>query len=182
MFLGDTLMYKWVEQGLEVWNRLYATINAGNYAAVNDSTLMLIEKLEREEIPLENTRTVVLQVGGTDLRYKIKVKIVHEQIKKIILLLQQSCPGIKILLLGILPRGVDKDVIAATRETNELLSDVENGFTIRWLNMWSHFVDASSGKTNVDLYDKDGVNLSARGYQAWANEMAPVFEEILQKE
>lgn len=169
-----------MEQGLEVWNRLYASINAGNHAAINDSTLMLIEKLEREEIPLENTRTVVLQIGGTDLRHKIKVKIVQEQIKRIILLLQQSSPGVKILVIGILPRGCDsKEVLATLQETNELLSGLENGFTIRYFDMWSNFMDVDKGKIFADLYDKDGVNLSCKGYQVWGNEMAPIFEECI---
>lgn len=178
--MGDTANCKWTEQGLEVWNHLYAPINAGNYSSVNESTLMLVEKLEREEIPLENTRRIVLQIGGTDLRHKIKVKIVHEQIKKIILLLQQSSPGVKILLLGILPRGCDnKEVRSYIKETNELLTQFENGFTIRCFNLYPYFVNPENDKVIAELYDKDGVNLSLRGYQVWAHSMAPIFEELL---
>lgn len=180
-FMGDTMTFKWAEQGLETWNHLYAPINAGNLAAINDSTLMLIEKLEREEIPLENTRTIVLQIGGTDLRHRIRVRIVYEQIQKIVLLLQQNSPGVKIIILGIIPRGCDsREVLASIQETNEKLSDLENGFTKRFHDMWTSFFDKEKGKIVEDLYDKDGVNLSAKGYQVWGNQMATVFEECLQ--
>ncbi|CAL8114094.1 unnamed protein product [Orchesella dallaii] len=182
VFLGDTLMYKWAEQGIELWNHLYAPLNAANFACVNDSTQMLIEKLESDEILIENARTAVLMIGATDIRFRIKEIIIFQQVKKIILLLQQSSPGIKILVLGIMPRGDKLDHLPIIQETNELLSNVENGFTIRWLDMWSQFVDSTTGRIIEDLFEEDEANLSERGYQIWANAMASTFEDCLARD
>lgn len=87
-FIGDSILAKFAEDGQAVWEKNYSHLNSGNMGTVGDSTQMLIEKLERDMLPLEDTQIVVLMIGATDLRHKLKVSVVFDQIRKIIQMLQ----------------------------------------------------------------------------------------------
>jgi len=170
---------RFLVEGRPIWEKYYGGLNTGNFGTIGDSTQMLIEKLERDEIPLQETQSVVLMIGATDLRHKIKVQVVYDQIRKIVMLLQaNSRPGVKILVLGILPRGdINADCNAAIQETNEMLSQMENGFTVRWMDLGDKFIE-SSNKIKSELFNSDRINLSINGYQLLADSIASTFEEI----
>jgi len=104
-FLGDSIISGWEEEGKEIWDEHFECIHAGNYGATGESTQSLYERLLKyREINLDFTRAVVLMIGSTDLMHKLKPEIVHEQLKKIIQILQEQKSGIRILVMGILPR------------------------------------------------------------------------------
>jgi lysophospholipase L1-like esterase len=179
-FIGDSIVARFLQEGKSTWEKNYAGSNTGNFGTIGDSTQMLVEKLERDELPLQETQAIVLMIGSTDLRHKIKVNVVYDQIRKIVMLLQGGArPGVKILILGILPRGdVNADCNHAIHETNELISQIENGFTVRFLDLEAKFMDKETGKIKQELFASDRINLSTEGYELLAQIIATVFQEI----
>ncbi|OXA55994.1 platelet-activating factor acetylhydrolase IB subunit gamma [Folsomia candida] len=181
-FIGDSILAKFAEDGQAVWEKNYSHLNSGNMGTVGDSTQMLIEKLERDMLPLEDTQIVVLMIGATDLRHKLKVSVVFDQIRKIIQMLQAGCrSGVKIMILGVLPRGDSNvDCNDAIAETNEMLTNLENGFTMRFVTLQSQFYDKEKNKIREELFHTDRINLNEKGYEVLANAIHPVLQEFLQ--
>lgn len=90
--------------------------------------------------------------------------------------LRERLPNMKILLLGVLPRN-DAGMTERTSAINEVIRHMDNGQTIRYLDMKDHFF---RGNDLVwELYTDDGVHLSAAGYAKWHEVMEPLFREML---
>lgn len=94
---------------------------------------------------------------------------------------QVSRSGVKIMILGVLPRGdANADCNEAIEETNEMLSTLENGFTVRFVPLQSQFYDKERGKIREDLFSPDRINLSTQGYEVLADTIHPVLQEFLE--
>ena len=101
---------------------------------------------------------------------------VFSNIGGIINLVKEKSPGVKILLLGILPRnGVDvhQKILAA----NALIGNYADNESVFFLNMGDQFSD-QIGSLFPGMSD-DGVHLSQLGYQTWSQTMNPLFFSLL---
>lgn len=95
-------------------------------------------------------------------------------------ILQDKLQNPKILLIGILPRGTLSDKPAAI---NEIISKYENGDSVRYLDLTKRFcsVDRKTGEITLHehLFWSDQLHLSSEGYKVWAEEMLPLFKEMM---
>ena len=98
-------------------------------------------------------------------------KGVHEIIKQI----EVKIPGVKVLLLSILPRGNFNHHVHLT---NNLLAKLEDKKTVFYLNLIPHF-EVSHQKINETLYLADHVHLTKEGYQVWYSAMEPLFSKLI---
>jgi lysophospholipase L1-like esterase len=102
---------------------------------------------------------------------------------KIVQGIRQKLPNTKILLLGIFPRGADPadpkviPVRAKIKTVNEGLAKLDDGTTIRYLDFGDKFLDAD-GKIAKAIMP-DALHPSAKGYQIWADSMAPLLAEMM---
>lgn len=85
-------------------------------------------------------------------------------------------PTTKILLVGVLPRN-DAATTEITESINRNVSSLENGNSIRFLNMVDHYYKGN-GSFYEELYLNDLLHLSPQGYVKWHEVMWPLFEEM----
>lgn len=84
-------------------------------------------------------------------------------------------PSMKVLLLGILPRENSERTNFVER-VNAMISILDNGTTIRFLNM--HDAYYNLGIFKKELYDEDMIHLSEGGYRVWQENMNELFNEM----
>lgn len=90
--------------------------------------------------------------------------------------LRRRLPNMKILLLGILPR-TDAAWTERTANINNIIRQLDNGNTIRFLDMRDHFYKGN-GEFVWEFYT-DLLHLTEAGYRKWAEVMDPLFREML---
>jgi lysophospholipase L1-like esterase len=92
----------------------------------------------------------------------------------------RQAPQATIILMGVLPRNDSRvgDALSSTiNRINELLATFADGKRVRYLNINAQLTDAS-GKL-LDGITVDGLHLSVKGYQAWADASKPIFSELM---
>lgn len=82
-------------------------------------------------------------------------------------------------MLGILPRTnpVWTDYV---ERINAIASQIDNGDTVRFLNMRDAFFNTATRTFNTELYSSgDLLHLSFAGYQRWHEVMNPLFQQMI---
>ena len=95
--------------------------------------------------------------------------------KEILTQLKAKMPSIKIILLGVLPRGDSKGIRA--KNVNKLYEKLADNKTVYWLDMWSSFT-SSDGKQKSELFTSDTVHPIEAGYKVWQQTMEPLLKEL----
>jgi lysophospholipase L1-like esterase len=92
--------------------------------------------------------------------------------------MRQKAPAATIILMGITPRndrGVE--IVATIDRINNVISGFADGGKIRYLNINDRLAD-KDGRLFEGM-TADGLHLSIKGYQVWADALKPVFTELL---
>ena len=174
VFYGDSITHGWAgTEGKNVWKEYYGNLSAVNYGISGDRTEHLVYRISNGEVEGLNPKVVVLKIGTNNMGRNTVEDIAHG-VKAIIDLLHKKLPKTNVLLLAILSRNSLNDKV---KQVNHLLAKYENGKSVRYLNMNSHF-ENSNGTIHSELF-KDGVHLTEKGYKVWAQTMDPLLKQML---
>jgi lysophospholipase L1-like esterase len=181
LFLGDSITQGWMEAGKSVWEKTFAPMNAVNFGIGGDKTENLLWRIENGEIDGISPKVVVLLIGINNTwtakgnETDAKGKAIAGGTKAIIAKLQEKLPASKILLHAVFPM---KDGIPPIVKTiNAEAAKLENKPKIRFLDIGSKFTDAD-GKVSKEIME-DGLHLTTKGYQIWADALEPVLKEMM---
>jgi len=192
-FEGDSITRRWgasdaqYKNFLANWNENFFGWNAGNFGWGADTLQNILWRLENEELDGVNPKVIVLLAGTNNLGGKpspendaSKVQEVVSGIDAIIKLMHQKSPNSTIILMGITPRNDRVNgtaMVGAISKVNQRISQFANGKNIRYLNINDKLADAN-GKL-FDGVTVDGLHLSLKGYQIWADALKPILTELL---
>ncbi len=122
VFLGDSITHGWEGKGKAVWEKYWAPLKAANFGIGGDRTEHVLWRLEHGNFDGLKPKEVVLMIGTNNTGhqgrpqaelngtvYQCSAEQTAEGVKAIIAKLQAKCPEEKILILGIFPRGADKN-------------------------------------------------------------------------
>ncbi len=87
-------------------------------------------------------------------------------------------PNTKILLLAILPRNTT-DLDMKVHRCNAIIAKKADDKQVFYLDMSSHF-ETTPGNEKLDLF-KDGLHLTAEGFEVWFEAMEPLFKKLYEK-
>jgi lysophospholipase L1-like esterase len=111
--------------------------------------------------------------------YKCTAEQTAEGIKTILAKLQQKCPGAKILVLGIFPRGADKN--DKFRQQNEATNAIIKGYAddkkVFFLDVSDKFLEADGTLPKAIMPDL--LHPNEKGYQIWSDAMEAKVKELL---
>jgi lysophospholipase L1-like esterase len=179
LFMGDSITDNWRTKGSNVWNKVYAPRHAGNFGIGGDRTQHVLWRIEHGELDGISPKVIILMIG-TNNSNSDSADEVAEGVEKIIAEIRTRCPNSKILLLAIFPRNkpVDKPgQMEKIRQVNEHIAKLDNGKTIRFLNINDKFLGAD-GKVHEDIMP-DFLHPNQKGYQVWSDAMEPLLDKML---
>jgi lysophospholipase L1-like esterase len=184
LFLGDSITQGWFDN--PVWQRFYGPRRAANFGIGGDRTQHVLWRLDHGEVDGIKPRVVVLMIGTNNIRQNTPDEI-YEGVKAIVERLRAKLPESKVLLLGVLPRGVSRlptkdresdDVDFRVGLINERISRLGDGKAVTYLDIGPLFLD-SDGKIVKELMP-DFLHLSTKGYRVWADAMEPTLWTLLE--
>src|ERR1700722_3732530 len=104
LFMGDSITDFWRNRGSNVWNKYYASRHAINFGISGDRTQHVLWRIDHGELDGLKPKVTILMIG-TNNSNSDSPENIAAAIKLIIQEIRDKCPGTKVLLLGIFPRG-----------------------------------------------------------------------------
>lgn len=178
-FLGDSITQGWEGTGQAAWNQHFAQFKPANFGYSGDRTSHVLWRLEQGELLAAKPELVVLMIGTNNVGHGVNTPAeTVAGIRAILAKIRKESPKTKILLIGVLPRGVavDDPMRKAASEINaDLVKLKEPNVTYR--DYGAPFVK-EDGKINLDLMP-DALHLSEAGYQLWSDLILPDLLRLL---
>lgn len=181
-FEGDSITRRWEATHRESWDKNFAGWRAADFGAGGDRTQNVLYRLEHGELDGVNPKVIVLLVGtnnvgptppeGSDAAL---VRDVARGVKACLDVMRRKAPRAKILLVGITPRNTDGStaVMPTIDRINRRIAKFADGRTVKYLNINDGLAD-KNGKLYEGMTD-DGLHLTDKGYQVWADRMRPTL-------
>ena len=182
VFLGDSITHGWEGKGKAVWAKDWAPLKAANFGIGGDRTEHVLWRLEHGNFDGLKPKAIVLMIGTNNTGhqgrpqkelngavYECDAEQTAEGIKAIVAKLRQKCPDAKILILGIFPRGADKN--DKFRQQNEATNAIVKGFAdgqkVFFLDVGAKFLEADGTLSKTIMPDL--LHPNEKGYQIWSD-------------
>jgi lysophospholipase L1-like esterase len=179
LFVGDSITDGWRGQGKKFFEQNYGPMDPYNIGIGGDRTQHVLWRLEHGEVEGISPKAAVLMIGTNNLGSNSNEEIVAG-VTKIVETLHAKLPQTKVLLLAIFPRGAKSDDPARARikAINEQLEKLDDGGkTVKYLDIGDKFL-AEGGSLPKDVMP-DALHPNEKGYQIWAEAMAPTLAELM---
>jgi lysophospholipase L1-like esterase len=192
IFIGDSITHLFEghpgmpDHGDRLWRGEMARYRPLNLGFGWDRTQNVLYRLADGELDNQRPRLVVLAIGtnnltGTQNAPTNTPEEVRDGVAAVCRLLRERCPGSRILLMAVLPRGAPEDPLRdAVRRTNALLagaaSSLENSC---FLDIGDRFLD-DAGRIPTTLM-ADLVHPTEAGYRIWLEALKPHLEAAIRE-
>ena len=190
LFMGDSITEGW-GKAPHVWEHYFGQYQPANFGIGGDQTQHVIWRIENGELDGISPKVMVLMIGTNNSGSHTGEQIA-DAVTKIINLTRAKIPGVKVLLLAILPRDARRNNdgliteaaiadaakrVAANDRANTLLAKLDDGVNVRYLNTNAVFLGRDGRIPWTIMPDK--LHPTAAGYQLWAEAMQPLLTEML---
>ncbi len=192
-FVGDSITRRWGCSDPQYrdlyahWRAQFFGWNAANFGWGGDTVQNVLWRMENGELAGVHPRVIVLLAGTNNLKpgevgeaAERRVREVVAGIRALLESLQRQAPAATIVLMGLLPRNDPPagDTLNPTIvRINEALARLADGRRVRYLNINSRLTDPE-GRLLPGM-TVDGLHLSVKGYQVWAEALKPILTEVL---
>ncbi len=179
LFLGDSITDFWPKIGENSWLR-FAPYNPADFGISGECTEQVLWRILNGELEGIQPKVVVIMIGTNNIGHfkDEKPEWVAAGITKIVETVRAKLPESKILLLAIFPRATkDSPDRARVAEVNKIIAKLDNGSSIRYLDIGPKFLDAQ-GELPADVMP-DKLHPNAKGYEIWYAAMNPTLQEML---
>lgn len=180
-FAGDSITDGWQESGKEAWNKYFAPLNAGNFGIYGDETQHVAWRLRNGGLEGVKAKVAVLLIGTNNLGAHAdeSAEEVARGVQLCVDTFRQRVPGIKVLILGIFPRGEGTDSPLRQRivAVNRILAAKADGTNVFYQDI-GHVFLARDGSVDRGLVP-DLSHPSAKGYVVFAEAIVPTVRQLL---
>jgi len=193
VFLGDSITHGWEKGGKEVWEKYWAPLKAANFGIGGDRTEHVLWRLEHGNFDGLQPKEIVIMIGTNNTghqgrpqaelngaTYACTAQQTADGVKAILNQLEAKCPGAKILLLAIFPRGATPEdkFRKQNEETNAIIKGFADNKKVYFMDISAKFLEAD-GTLSKEIMP-DLLHPNAKGYEIWAEAIEPKVKELLQ--
>lgn len=177
LFLGDSITAGW--KGKAIWTKEFEPLQAANFGISSDATQHVLWRITvGGELDGIDPKVVVLLIGTNNIG--ADPKAVTAGVTMIVQTIRQKLPKTKVLLMAIFPRAKEGDLpkmMENVKAVNAELAKLDDGKNVRFLDIGEKL--APGGKVTKEVF-ADGVHLTEKGFQIWAEEMLPLLKAMMQ--
>jgi lysophospholipase L1-like esterase len=192
-FVGDSITRRWgtsdpqYKEFLANWRKNFFGWNAANFGWGGDTVQNVLWRLENGELDDVHPKVIVLMAGTNNVgnnrpadKEDAKVEEVVAGMKAMLEVMRSKAPAATIVLMAITPRNDgpgSRKTVATIDRINGRIAQLADGKSVRYLNINSRLAD-KEGRL-FESVTVDGLHLSEKGYQIWADALKPVLSELL---
>jgi len=180
IFIGDSITANWLGPGKDIWEKDYAPRNALDFGIGGDKTQNVLWRLNNMDIQNLKPKVAVVLIGTNNMGNNPHE--IADGIKAVLANTQEAFPGVKIILVSIMPNERANDKMM---QVNSLIKNDADDSTVYYLDLVPLMppvtTTAPDGKTNTNFkgLGPDHLHPDASGYQIWANAMEPILSKLL---
>lgn len=178
-FIGDSITQGWEGSGKNVWQKLYGSRKALNFGVGGDRTQHVLWRFENGQLDGLKPKVAVLMIGTNNSNKDDNTEAdILEGVQTIVKQMRERLPDMKIVVLGIFPRG---QTFSTQRgkilQINQALAKLGDGKMIHYIDFGSELIE-KDGSISKELMP-DYLHLSERGYEIWGQAIEPKLKELL---
>ena len=178
LFIGDSITQGWDGRGKAVWEKFYDKRNTVNLGIGGDRTQHVIWRLDNGNIKNIAPKAAVMMIGTNNSGSNSSEQIA-EGVSVIVKQLRDKLPEMKILLLGVFPRGANNE--DQRRKVNEganaIFAKLDDGKHVFYLDIGKKFLEDDGTLTREIMPDL--LHLSEQGYTIWAESIEEKLATLL---
>jgi lysophospholipase L1-like esterase len=178
LLIGDSITHGWEGRGKKVWAKFYGKRNAVNLGVGGDRTQHVIWRLDNGNVKNISPKAAVIMIGTNNSGSNSPQEIA-DGLAAITKQLREKLPKTKVLLLGVFPRGANKD--DARRKVNEkanaIFKKLADGKDVHYLDIGDKFLEPDGTLTRKIMPDL--LHLSEAGYTIWAESIEPTLKKLM---
>ncbi len=189
-FMGDSITRRWgasdeqYKDLLANWRANFTGWNAADFGWGADKTQHMLWRLRNGELDGVNPKVVVLlagtnnvgratPIGDSDARADDVARGVAAIVREI----RQRAPKATVIVTGITPRNDNIDVMPIINRANMRIAKLADGKTVRYVNINEQLAFPDNQLREGMAHD--GLHLTTKAYQVWADALKPILTEIL---
>ena len=184
-FIGDSITRRWgatdYPELLAHWRQSFFGWNAANFGWGADRIQNILWRLENGELDGVNPKVIVVLAGTNNLAKEpggdATVANITRGIEAILEVCRRKAPGATIVLTALLPRSDHKVLVPEIDRINANLARLADGTRVRYLNVNDRLAGADGAL--LEGMSQDGLHLTVKGYQVWADGLKPILTELL---
>jgi lysophospholipase L1-like esterase len=180
IFIGDSITAGWRGAGRAIWDQTYATRHALNFGVSGDKTQNVIWRLNNMDIGDLKPKVAVVMIGGTNTENNAHE--IADGIKAVLFNTQIAFPGVRIILVGILPNEREHDKMMQVDSIIKIFAEAGSVYYLNLVPLMPPITTTGpdgTPDTNYKGFSSDHIHLDASGYQIWATAMEPLLAKLL---
>lgn len=175
IFLGNS-----ITNGGE-WAELFDNPHVKNRGISGDVCMGVYDRLDA--ILKGSPAKIFLLIGINDLDRGASADTIVERIGLIVDKIQKTSPDTKLYLQSVLPVSDHYNMFNGHTSRWQVIPEINSGLVrlaadrgVKYIDLYSHFVDNATGKMNIE-YTNDGLHLLGKGYKKWVGIVKPYVDE-----
>ena len=189
-FMGDSITRRWGASDrqysdlLSNWNKNFKGWNAADFGWGADKTQNMLWRLQQGELDGVNPKVIVLLAGTNNIGnlspagdIEVRAAATVRGVAAVLKELRARAPKATIVLMGITPRNDNIQVMPIIDAANRGIARLADGRRVRYLNINARL--ANEQGVLLPGMTRDGLHLTAKGYQLWADALKPILIERL---
>ena len=178
ILIGDSITHGWEGKGKSIWEKFYGKRNAVNLGIGGDRTQHVMWRLDNGNVKGISPKVAVVMIGTNNSGNNSPEEIA-DGLAAITKQLRAKLPETKVLLLGIFPRGANKD--DGRRKVNEkanaIFKKLADGKDVHYLDIGEKFLESDGTLSRKIMPDL--LHLSVEGYTIWAESIEPTLKKLM---
>jgi lysophospholipase L1-like esterase len=172
IFIGDSITQGWRSRGEEVWQKYFVPRHALDFGISGDTTQNVLWRLENYPVARLHPKVAVVLIGTNNTHDT--APDVARGTEAVVTKVQTMWPGIKVILVSIMPNARANDLMMAA---DAILKPFADGKSVYYLDLVPVMTPTDDG--NFKGLGKDKLHPDAGGYQLWADAMLPLLNTLL---
>jgi lysophospholipase L1-like esterase len=180
IFIGDSITARWINAGKAIWDSSYAPRNALDFGIDGDKTQNVLWRLSNMSVQNLKPKVAVVMIGTNNLENTPHE--IADGVKAVLANTQEAFPGVKIILVSIMPNMRANDKMM---QVNSLIKSYADDSSVYFLDLVPLMPPvtktAIDGQvdTNYTGLGPDHLHPDLSGYQIWADAMEPLLKKLL---
>ena len=176
--VGDSLAANWPTIGAAAWNREIGELIAVSLGVPSDRTQHLLYRIRSGEFSRLVPRVAVLVIGTNNVNRNTPEEA-RDAVLRVVDELGSIWPHTALIVVGVLPRQLPEGQARQRRidALNAFLSEsMRTREGVTFVPIRNEFLSRDGG-LNRELYQTDGIHLTAAGYETLTARVAPIVVE-----
>jgi lysophospholipase L1-like esterase len=179
IFIGDSITQnfinaptaRWPMAGKAVWDEHYAHRNVLNFGVGADRTENVLWRFDHMDVRGFRPKVAVIMIGTNNTRNTPRE--IADGVQAVIRKTQDVFPGVRIILVSILPNARAAQKMAAADDIIRTFGDDRTVFYFDLASLMPPVGDSWKG------LGRDRLHLMPEGYELWATQMEPLLSRLL---